>query len=631
MINCYSMTTIWEFGHKVENLRVGDKAQRECQWRHVCLRDTPRYERQWHHSWLRGSHDAHTCNHIHWASCAFSQVGCCDFIFTHMHLGSSLSLSCHVHGHPRVCGLFTLVLPFYFLLHLRPLYLFLNYMKFVVNLHNSCNEGVDASDDLLLFTHTAHMNLNTWIDARVIPFAHSPVVRFCSSWFAHHIVAQAQVVCVCHVHTCSERFSPTLSLHSIQLLLLIHLQSPALPLALLPQLRAAVTLRTSLERRWTLLTTPTSSQDMHILFFHESDQLYQFLGRQRFPDVRLKIHLRFNVVRILWALLVKIHGRLWTFATQITEVFVLFARWWTASHNPRFVKIHIRHSGTFNDGSSTGGWFWIHSRSFSLMITVNHFVNDCPIFFFHCLPLFLLHRSSLEDSCTGPSTGLDNFHIWDCSCENSTGCARFYVHTSDCSCNILRDVLVLQDVADVHQCNKVDFPYLMFLCAFFMTSFHSFSIVAFSSGINIAWCDRSFVCASRFPEACVSQRQLFRLFWNRRNSRFFEVHWSEPDSEFVLLSSQVHTWECLVLLGFLRFTRRILSHRYAVSRDETTCACFHLRTELSEELSWGLFIGTNSCVEYQYNWIFFVPQIFGFSPILLPHRIFLLQGVSFLF
>ena len=38
--------------------------------------------------------------------------------------------------------------------------------------------------------HTAHMNLNTGIDARVIPCAHSPVVRFLSSWFALHIVAQ---------------------------------------------------------------------------------------------------------------------------------------------------------------------------------------------------------------------------------------------------------------------------------------------------------------------------------------------------------------------------------------------------------------------------------------------------------
>ena len=30
--------------------------------------------------------------------------------------------------------------------------------------------------------------------------------------------------------------------------------------------------------------------------------------------------------------------------------------------------------------------------------------------------------------------------------------------------NIHRDVLVLLDVADVHQCSKVDFPYLLFLC-----------------------------------------------------------------------------------------------------------------------------------------------------------------------
>ena len=53
--------------------------------------------------------------------------------------------------------------------------------------------------------------------------------------------------------------------------------------------------------------------------------------------------------------------------------------------------------------------------------------------------------------------------------------------------NILGDVLVLLDMADVHQCGKVDFPYLLFLSAFFMTSFHSFSIVAFSSENNIIW------------------------------------------------------------------------------------------------------------------------------------------------
>ena len=71
---------------------------------------------------------------------------------TYTHRGSSLSLSYHLHGHPCVCGLFTLILPFYYLLYLPLLFLFLKYMKFMINLHNSCNEGVDASDDLLLST-----------------------------------------------------------------------------------------------------------------------------------------------------------------------------------------------------------------------------------------------------------------------------------------------------------------------------------------------------------------------------------------------------------------------------------------------------------------------------------------------
>ena len=53
-------------------------------------------------------HNAHTHNHIHWASCAFSGSVVVFHLHTHMHLGSSLSLPCHLHGHPRVCGLFTL-------------------------------------------------------------------------------------------------------------------------------------------------------------------------------------------------------------------------------------------------------------------------------------------------------------------------------------------------------------------------------------------------------------------------------------------------------------------------------------------------------------------------------------------
>ena len=164
--------------------------------------------------------------------------------------------------------------------------------------------------------------------------------------------------------------------------------------------------------------------------------------RQRFPDARLKVHLRFNVVRILWALPVIFHGRLWRFATQMIEVFFLSAQWWTLIHNPRFVKLHIRHFGIFNDGTCTGGWFCIQSRDFSLVTTVNDFVNECTNFNF--LHTFLLHRSSLE-------VRVQLFHL------------GLIISTLEIAlANIHRDVLVLLDVAHVHQCNKMDFPYLCF-------------------------------------------------------------------------------------------------------------------------------------------------------------------------
>ena len=67
------------------------------------------------------------------------------------------------------------------------------------------------------------------------------------------------------------------------------------------------------------------------------------------------------------------------------------------------------------------------------------------------------------------------------------------------------------------------------------------------------------------------------IFWTtfRKYSLFPEACWTEQHLEFVLLSSKVHTWEYLVLPGLFRVSRRILSPRCAVSRDETTCFCFH--------------------------------------------------------
>ena len=47
-----------------------------------------------------------------------------------------------------------------------------------------------------------------------------------------------------------------------------------------------------------------------------------------------------------------------------------------------------------------------------------------------------------------------------------------------------------------------------------------FPLSPFASGINVAWDERYFVCASRFPDACVSERQISRVFWTVRNSRF---------------------------------------------------------------------------------------------------------------
>ena len=100
--------------------------------------------------------------------------------------------------------------------------------------------------------HTAHMNLNRWIDARVIPCGHSPVVRLRSSSSVLHIVSQ--VVRVSHViHACSERHSSTLTSSS---------HSP--PISCSPScsssttLRTVVTLRIPPKRRWGLLTSPTS-------------------------------------------------------------------------------------------------------------------------------------------------------------------------------------------------------------------------------------------------------------------------------------------------------------------------------------------------------------------------------------
>ena len=75
---------------------------------------------------------------------------------------------------------------------------------------------------------------------------------------------------------------------------------------------------------------------------------------------------------------------------------------------------------------------------------------------------------------------------------------------------------------------------------------------------------------SRFPEAYVSERP---PDFSVPYSRFPGACWTEQHPEFVLLSSRVHLRVSCSPRAF-RVTRIILSHRYALSRNETTCFCF---------------------------------------------------------
>ena len=101
----------------------------------------------------------------------------------------------------------------------------------------------DTNDNVITKTHsifhTSQMNLNTWIDVGVIPFLHSPVVKFLSSWFAPHRGSRLKFKLSASVMSSMHAVSVTFRLwvlHSIQHPLLLTLfQSTAIPPALFPQ------------------------------------------------------------------------------------------------------------------------------------------------------------------------------------------------------------------------------------------------------------------------------------------------------------------------------------------------------------------------------------------------------------
>ena len=199
--------------------------------------------------------------------------------------------------------------------------------------------------------------------------------------------------------------------------------------------------------------------------------------------------------------------------------------------------------------------------------------------------------------------------------------------------NIFRDVLVLLEVADVHQCSKVDFPYLLFYvpslcCRFCIWNQHC-----------LGW--KIFFHTSRFPEACVSERRISRIFWT-----------------FVTLDS----WSSLTKTTFGAHTSFFPGSHLRVSRtppdfevylknfvSQTRCAARRDNVCLlspSKRMKWRASLRSfhrneflrKVVIEYRIPSfpcnintieIVFASDMFGFSPILSPHRIFLLGRVSF--
>ena len=138
--------------------------------------------------------------------------------------------------------------------------------------------------------------------------------------------------------------------------------------------------------------------------------------------------------------------------------------------------------------------------------------------------------------------------------------------------NIRRDGLVHLNAADVHQCSKVDFPCCCFVCL--LCDLVSFLIHC------CLWSERSFAHAHGFPRLAFlrdlqnllnhTELTVSRGWLNRITSGVCTPFFPVP-----LLRASRTSWA-------FRFIRRILSHRYAVPRNEARCSCFHLwRTKRS--------------------------------------------------
>ena len=202
--------------------------------------------------------------------------------------------------------------------------------------------------------------------------------------------------------------------------------------------------------------------------------IFPLCGCNGFPMHAGRFDLRFNVVRILWTLLVIFHGGIGRFEIHIIEVLFLLAQFWTVISHPRIIKIRscnfYGHTGQ-NCSPQNPQW---SKRSERYGLPLNSVTKFSSV-----RDLLTIKKSSLMYKFFRHKL----FLTW--------GNNNVLSNTSrKCTCTF--------ELVDVHQCNTVDFPCGSFVCLL-KTSFHSFFTAAFASGINIAWGERPFAHTLDFP------------------------------------------------------------------------------------------------------------------------------------
>ena len=185
------------------------------------------------------------------------------------------------------------------------------------------------------------------------------------------------------------------------------------------------------------------------------------------------------------------------------------------------------------------------------------------------------------------------------------------------------------NVADDHQCSKMDFPYLLFfVCLLYdllSCLFHCRLCIWYQHCLGwVIFC----LCFSVSRGMRLWETDLQSLL-NHTQLSISEVRWSELHSEFILLSSQVLTWESLVLTGFVGLLEESCL-------TDTLCRETRQRVlAFTSKENWGKSfleilssegILAQSCNRVQNsvlspaiskNWICLCLRCFGFSPILL--------------